>query len=146
MYIPEEEFKVSANNELTLQLARHQKKSLCAHLFDVPHLIPQVTGRPVSCHHFLLEVGACAVHHTINSGPVLSELFPTDAIGHRLLGGTEPQGSDFSLWMCLKGESATIVFTGVKTNVTAVYVCLLEHQDFCCYGYRYIFVVFYHCY
>lgn len=35
-------------------------------------------------------------------------------------GGIGPQGSDFSLSMCLKGECDTVVLTAVKTNVTAV--------------------------
>lgn len=70
-------------------------------------------------------VGACAVHHTINSGPVLSELFPTDAIGHKVLGEQDHRGQ-ISACGCLKRESVSVVFTGVKTNVTAVYlsVCM----------------------
>ncbi len=38
-------------------------------------------------------------------------------------GGIGPQGSDFSLSMCLKGECDTVVFTAVKTNAVCRSVC-----------------------
>lgn len=65
----------------------YQQNVSWAYLSDVPHLVPQLIDRPLSCHHFLLLVGARALHQTIHSGPMLlSGLFPANAIGHRVLG------------------------------------------------------------